>query len=294
MLYILITGINSYIGRSVFNYLMHWSDKYNCTLISLRDNNLNNINFSKYSIIFHVAGMAHADIAHVDNKTKELYYTINTKLAIDTAEKAKQAGCRQFIYMSSSIVYGNSAPIGIDKFITKNTLPHPENFYGDSKLKAEEGILQLSEDTFKICILRAPMIYGKGSKGNYPVLSRLAKKLVLFPDIDNNRSMLFIGNLCAFVKNLIDNNRGGIYWPQNREYVKTSKLVSTIAGISGKKIKLIKGLTPFFKLICHIPGCIGNVVNKVYGNLCYDQSLSFLEGYTPPYSFEESIKETEL
>lgn len=94
--------------------------------------------------------------------------------------------------MSSIIVYGESAKIGEKKVITKDTIPKPASFYGDSKLKAEEGINPLSDDTFKVVILRPPMIYGKGSKGNYPKLAKMATTPFAFPYINNERSMLYI------------------------------------------------------------------------------------------------------
>ncbi|MBO1915018.1 NAD-dependent epimerase/dehydratase family protein, partial [Microvirga sp. 3-52] len=85
------------------------------------------------------------------------------------------------------------------------TTPAPSNFYGDSKLQAENQIKSLNEDSFKVVILRPPMIYGKGSKGNYPKLAKAARKLPVFPNIDNQRSMLHIDNLCEFMKLMIDN-----------------------------------------------------------------------------------------
>ena len=56
------------------------------------------------------------------------------------------------------------------------------------------------------------MIYGKGSKGNYPELSKLAQKLPLFPNIKNERSVLYIENLASFVKLMIDNNENGTFF----------------------------------------------------------------------------------
>ena len=65
----------------------------------------------------------------------------------------------------------------------------PANFYGDSKVKAEEGLQRLEDDSFKVVILRPPMMYGKGSKDNYPLLAKLAQKLPFFPEVENQRSM---------------------------------------------------------------------------------------------------------
>ena len=167
---------------------------------------------------------------------KELYYKVNRDLAIEIAKKAKREGVKQFIFMSSIIVYGSSGRIGERKIIDKDTKPSPVDFYGDSKLQAEKGLRALESDIFKVVILRPPMIYGKGSKGNYPKLSKAARVLPIFPDIDNERSMLHIDNLCEFIKLMIDNEESGVFFPQNKEYVKTSEMVKLIADVQGRKV----------------------------------------------------------
>ena len=133
------------------------------------------VDFSNYDSIFHVSGIAHADIDRVSEEEKQLYYKVNCELAVETAIKAKEQGVKQFIYMSSIIVYGESAPVGKQKIITEQSKPNPTNFYGDSKWKAEKKLKTLADESFAIAIIRPPFIYGKGSKGNYPLLARIAK-----------------------------------------------------------------------------------------------------------------------
>ena len=103
------------------------------------------------------------------------------------------------------------------------------NFYGDSKWQADQKIQALADERFKVVVLRPPMIYGKGSKGNYPQLAKLAGKLPLFPIVHNQRSMLYIENLAQFVKRMIDNEETGVFFPQNEQYINTSDLVQMIA-----------------------------------------------------------------
>ncbi len=262
---ILITGANSYIGTSVEKWLSKFPEKFFINTIDMRDEKWKENDFSSYDVVFHVAGIAHVS---TNPKLKDLYYKVNRDLAIETAIKARDEGVKQFIFMSSIIVYGDSKDAkGI---ITKDTVPVPSNFYGDSKLKAEEGIRTLESDYFKVVILRPPMIYGKGSKGNYPKLAKLAKKLPIFPDIDNQRSMLYIDNLCEFVRLMIENEENGIFFPQNKEYVKTSELVKLIAEVHGKKIILTK----LFNFPLKVIGRLLRLVDKVFGNLVYDKQLS--------------------
>ena len=162
---ILITGANSFIGTSVETYLQeNFPGEYVVDTVDMMDGSWRNKDFSGYDSVFHVAGIAHSDSGKISDEKAKLYYAVNTDLTVETAQKAKADGAKQFVFMSSAIVYGESAPIGKNRVITKDTPTSPENCYGDSKVQAENGIRPLNEDSFKVVILRPPMIYGKGSK----------------------------------------------------------------------------------------------------------------------------------
>ncbi len=287
---ILITGANSYIGISFERYIKeNFPNDYMVDTMDMIDGSWREKDFSGYDSIFHVAGIAHSDNGKINDEKAKLYYAVNTDLTIETAKKAKAEGVKQFIFMSSAIVYGNSAPIGKTKIITKDTPVSPANCYGDSKVQAENGIIPLNDDDFKVVVLRPPMIYGKGSKGNYPVLSKFAQKLPVFPYVKNERSMLYVENLCEFVRLMIRNEEHGIFHPQNAEYSNTSELVKMIADVHGKKVYLIKGFGWLLKMMSHVSG----LVNKAFGSLCYDMRLS---EYICDYricNLGESIQRTE-
>ncbi len=290
MKHVLITGEHSYIGNSFQDYAeTHFKNEFVFDRISVRSEKWKEIDFGEYDCIYDVAGIAHADTGHVSEETKAKYYAVNRDLTIALAEKAKKDGAKQFVFMSSAIVYGNSAPIGVPMIITEETIPEPADFYGDSKLQAEKGILPLSDSNFKVAVLRPPMIYGKGSKGNYPVLSKMAQKLPAFPKVHNCRSMLYIGNLAEFVRLIIQNEESGIFFPQNREYSNTSEMVQMIAAAHGKKMKLVRGTTWGLKLMSHTTG----LVDKAFGNLAYDMPLSEYREDYQKYTLEESVKLTE-
>lgn len=287
---IVITGANSYIGTSFETYIkQNYPDTYEIETLDMLDPNWRQFDFSKFDAVFHVAGIAHADVGHVSEERKQMYYKVNCDLAVETATLAKAAKVKQFIYMSSIIVYGESAPLGKQKLITPDTQPSPANFYGDSKLQADVKLLPLSDDTFKVCILRPPMIYGPNSKGNYQLLSKLAKKLPVFPNIKNQRSMLYVGNLCVFIKECVDQIKEGIYFPQNSEYVSTSQMVKKIAEANGKTIIITSLLNPFVYIASKIPGKIGGLCNKAFGNMVYCKD-TVIDNYT----VEQSILETEI
>lgn len=286
---ILITGANSYIGISFDNYLKSWPDEYLVSTLDMKNASWKETDFSPFDVVFHVAGIAHSDSGKITAEQEKLYKSVNTDLTIETAKKSKKDGVKQFIFMSSIIVYGESAPIGKEKFITKETEPAPTNCYGKSKLQAEIGIQALNADDFNVVILRPPMIYGKDCKGNYLTLSKLAKKLPVFPDVDSQRSMLYIENLCEFVKLMIDNDTMGIFWPQNAEYSNTSKLVKMIAKAHGKGIRLTKAFNWALYLLRPFTG----MVDKAFGNLIYEQSMSVCSQDYNLIRFEESIKRSE-
>ncbi len=296
---VLITGENSYIGNAIAAYLQEYRTNdqetslpaYQVTKISLRDDGWEAQDFSAYDVVLHVAGKAHVDVSAASQEEQESYYRVNAGLVKKVAEKAKQQGVKQFVHFSSVIVYGDSAKVGQTKHITQDTIPAPSNFYGDSKLKGEEELAPLADETFQVAILRLPFVYGKGCKGNYPLLVKLAEKLPVFPDIGNERSMLYIENLTEFVRQIIDKGQGGLFFPQNGEYVTTARMVAQIGQAKGKKVRLVKWLCPLVVLAGKMPGKIGKLADKAFGSLTIDRSLSDLgDNSYRKYSLEESIR----
>lgn len=286
---ILITGAGSFVGTSVQRHLEKWPEKYSVTAVGTKNGEWKEMDFSVFDTVYHVAGLAHSDVGNVSEETKRLYYAVNCDLAIDVANKAKAEGVKQFIFMSSAIVYGDSAPIGKEKMITRNTDYSPANFYGDSKVQAEKGLLPLSDHDFHVVILRCPMIYGKEGKGNFPILEKMAQKMPLFPKIENKRSMLYVGNLAEFVRLMIENEEEGIFWPCNREWSNTSELVKMIAACHGKTVRFVPGFGWALKGMSHLTG----YVNKAFGNLAYERGLGDYKTDYRLYTLEASIKETE-
>lgn len=255
---ILITGANSYIGTSFEKYMEQFGDEYVIDTVDMISDSWKSKDFSGYDCVFHVAGIAHQKETL---KNAHLYYEVNRNLAIATAKKAKRDGVKQFILLSSMSVYGMETGV-----ITKNTVPHPKSHYGKSKLQADEKIVKLNCDKFKVAILRPPMVYGRGCKGNYQKLRKFALTFPIFPDYPNQRSMVYIDNLCEFVKNTIDENRQGLFLPQNAEYVNTSKMVKEIATSNGKYVRLTTIFNPFIRIAPM------GIIKKVFGSLIYDDN----------------------
>jgi UDP-glucose 4-epimerase len=272
---ILITGKYSYIGTSLENWLMREPEKYKVDTIDMKNGEWKEKDFSIYNVVFHVAGIVHVKET-IENQ--DLYYKVNRDLAYETAQKAKQDGVKQFVFLSSMSVYGVDNGV-----IDKNTPLKPKSSYGKSKIEAEILINKLQDDSFTVAILRPPMVYGKECKGNYLRLARFALKTPIFPRINNKRSMIYIDNLSEFVKQLIDNRIGGLFFPQNAEYVNSSEMVRLIAEAHGKKVIMTKLFNPLLKLLNL------STVNKIFGDLVYDETLFVDQKKLNYINFRQSI-----
>jgi UDP-glucose 4-epimerase len=276
---ILITGANSYVGTNVEEWLMKEPDKYYIETLDMKQSNWKDFDFSKFDVVFHVAGIAHIKEA---KKNKEIYYIVNKDLSYETAQKAKSDKVRQFIFLSSMSVYGIDNGV-----IDENTIPNPKSAYGKSKFEAEKLISKLQDESFNVSIIRPPMVYGKGCKGNYPRLVRFVLKTPFFPQINNKRSMIYIDNLSEFIKQVINNHSVGLFFPQNAEYINISEMVSLIAYSHGKKMRFTKVINPILRILKI------DMINKIFGDLVYEMDMSrYIKDYRV-CNFKESINKAE-
>jgi UDP-glucose 4-epimerase len=217
-----------------------------------------------------------------------LYYKVNRDLTIEIAKHAKENGVKQFIFMSSGIVYHASKSLKGD-IKTKDTIPNPNDFYGDSKLKAEIGLHELDSPYFCVTILRPPMIYGPGNKGNLPRLGWLATKTPVFPAWHNKRSMLYVDNLAEFVKQCILRRMRGTFFPQNAEYSDTVEIVRQFAKEHHHKIWISKIFNPFV----WIGSFFLPAIPKMFSDSYYVQEMSKYDFDYQVISFADSIKGVE-
>ena len=278
---VLITGAGSYVGANVENWLKK-DGQFTVDSVDTFGDNWKKADYSQYDVVYHVAGIAHVN---ADPKMEPLYYKVNRDLTIEIARHAKEAGVKQFIFMSSQIVFHESQSLK-SEVLTKDTIPNPNGFYGDSKLQAENGLKELECDTFKVCILRPPMIYGPNSKGNFPRLAKLATKTPIFPAWHNKRSMLFIDNLGEFVKQAILRQLSGTFYPQNRELADTVEIIRFFAKKAGHKVWITKLLNPFVWL----GSFVLQPINKMFATYYYDPSMSQMDFDYQLVSFEDSLE----
>ena len=286
---ILITGAGSYVGESVKNYMLANGD-YQIDAVDTMGPSTGSgqapywkeVDLSQYDVVYHVAGIAHVN---ADPKMEALYYKVNRDLTIEVAKHAKTDGVKQFIFMSSQIVFHESQSLKTE-VLTSETKENPNGFYGDSKLQAENGIKPLADQNFKVCILRPCMIYGPNAKGNFPRLAKLGAKVPVFPAWHNKRSMLYIDNLAEFVKQCVDRELEGTFYPQNREQADTVEIIRFFAKAAGHKVWITKLLNPFVWL----GSFVLQPINKMFATYYYDPAMSKYDFEYQLVSFEESLK----
>ncbi len=285
---VLITGAGSYVGESVKKYILSTSTDFEIDSVDTMSDAWKQTDFSKYDVVYHVAGIAHVN---ADPKMEPLYYKVNRDLTIEIAKRAKESGVKQFIFMSSQIVFHESQSL-MTEVLTKETKPNPNGFYGDSKLQAEKGLWELAPqaplkgDAMKICILRPCMIYGPNAKGNFPRLAKLATKVPVFPAWHNKRSMLYIDNLAEFVKQAIERELEGTFYPQNREQADTVEIIRYFAKAAGHKVWITKLFNPFVWL----GSFVLQPINKMFATYYYDPEMSKMDFDYQLVSFDESLK----
>ena len=282
---ILITGKGSYLGNSLKAYLEAFGDCYQVDCLSLRSGDWKEQSFRGYDAVYHTAAIVHQPRSKDAPGELARYRAVNCDLAVDAAKKAKAEGVRQFVFLSTMAVYGLTAAFGKTVTITAQTPTAPTDNYGLSKLEAEQALLALEGPDFRVAILRPPMIYGKDCKGNFRSLVSFARRLPFFPKVPNQRSMLYVGSLNRLVQQIIDREDRGIFCPQDPEYVNTSAMVQAIAAAQGKHLVLVPGFSWAFHLLRHLTGA----VDKAFGSLVYDKSLSELEEDYRIASFPDSV-----
>ena len=286
---ILITGAGSYVGENVRKYIMQTAgDQFVIDAVDTFGDNWKKADFSQYDVVYHVAG-----IAEVNGKKgmEQLYYKVNTDLTIEIAKHAQANGVKQFIFMSSMIVYKETQSLK-GNIITPESMPAPNGVYGDSKLKAEEGLKDVAKGKgrMKVCILRPPMIYGPNSKSNLVRLGKLGTKVPFFPNWRNKRSMLYIDNLGEFVKQAVLRELEGTFYPQNRELSATVDIIRFFAKAAGHRIWITKLLNPFVWL----GSFVLQPINKMFADSYYVPEMSEYGFEYQIVSFEESLKKIEI
>lgn len=285
---IVITGVNGYVSNSLRKWLI--DNGYNNSgikLLSLKDDNWKRSLLSGVDVIIHCAALVHQ--LKKDLPLEE-YERVNTKLTIDLASKAKEDGVKQFIFMSTKGVYGLKKNCFHEVVIDENTPVKPFKKYGFSKYKAEQVLRELQNDSFKVAIIRAPFIYGKGCPGNYQSLRKVVLRYRIVPKISSRISFLYIDNLCELIRQIIEQKREGLYMPQNLPVHSSSEMALLIAHYNHKRVVYTSLMNPLVRVASLFVGRI----NSAFGSSHYAEQMSVIDGIDYQIvGFEESIRLTE-
>lgn len=279
---ILVTGKNSFIGNVFAAHIAESGADHTVDMLSVRGDQWKNIDFSKYDCVVHAAGIAH--VGYKDEMAAE-YMAVNRDLTLKIAGNAREAGVKQFIFLSSIIIYGPAACAGHTRRITADTDPMPENAYGKSKLEAEEGLRKLENADFKVAILRLPMVYGKGSRGNYSLIAKYAGMLPIFPSIGGERSAIYVENLAEFIRIAVEKCASGTFYPTDAINVTTPLLLTSVRRAMGKKTRLSPLFNPLVRLIGKT-----SIACRVFGGIAYSEELTASEWNYRIYDLDSATK----
>lgn len=275
---LLITGSNGFVGSY---FIDNYKNKDDIKTFSFLKDDINTLDCSNMDVVFHLSALVH----QMSGASAEEYENINVSQTLLLAKRAKESGVKQFVFMSTVKVYGEETT---SKY-TENSICNPEDEYGKSKLKAEKLLLELESENFRVSIIRTPIIYGYGVKANIKNLVNLVNKVSILPfgKIENKRSMVYIGNLCHLVDEVISQQKTGIFLASDDEPLSTSKLIKLISKNLDKKIYLIK--IPFFETLLKI--LKPSFHKRLYGSLEVDNSITKQKlNLSNPYSVEEGIR----
>lgn len=282
---VMLVGVGGYIGGKFTEYIQKNYPDWQIDAVDSMNRKWVDADFTGYDAVYNVSGLAHANARQ---GTEEQYYAVNGQLPIDVAMKAKAEGVPMFVQMSSMVVYGDMSELGEEKNIYEDTIPEEPTIYGKSKMMAERGLQKLVDDTFQVAIMRPPLIYSEYARDNFPRLVNFAKKMPIFPKLKNQQSMVYVDNLCELIHLIIENNKGGIYYPQQECYIETSKIVKDIADAVGNKMWQTKIFNLFLKLFSKWEKLA--FIHKAFGSITYDMSISnHFDGKYRVVSYQESI-----
>lgn len=282
---LMITGASGFIGT---NFIERYNDRYNIVPVDLLKIKPEEIEFKNVDAVLHLAALVH----QMNGASREKYFEINTELTRKVAEAAKKNKVKHFVFYSTVKVYGYDGDLCNHKFILNEYSPcNPTNdSYGESKWEAEKILREMESDNFIVSVIRPPMVYGKGVKGNMESLIKLVKKLPILPFnyTKNRRSFVNIDNLLYLTSLVIDKEKEGIFLPLDEKPLSLKEMIEGIE--EGLKIKRIKipMIEPFFWVLTKIKP---NIMVRLYGSLQFDNSETREKiEYIPLVSYEEGIK----
>ncbi len=309
MNHLLITGATGFIGSHLLPILR--AQDYQITATSRREISLDKIKMvqieqidgltdwsyplSGVEVVIHLAARAHILKDTAADREAE-FFQVNTQGTINLVKQAITAGVKHFILISS---IGAMATLSPEK-LNERSSSHPDTPYGRSKKAAEEGLIELAnQSTMNWTILRPTLVYGPGNPGNMERLIKLVKLGLPLPlgGIKNQRSFLYVGNLVEAIAVIINNPKafGEIFLLSDGQDVSTPELIGYIAKYLGKPCQLFPVPSTLLSGLGWIGKTIFNqtAIERLIGSLAVDnQYIQSTLDWSIPYTLEQGLERT--
>ncbi|WP_413287803.1 NAD-dependent epimerase/dehydratase family protein [Bdellovibrio sp. HCB337] len=282
---VLLTGASGFVGG---RFMKDQGQHFEIQTVDLRKSTPESLDMSGIHSIVHCAALVH----QMQGAPEEKYFDINTELTRRLAQRAKDQGVKQFIFLSTAHVFGDSGTLkNPAPSLNEGTPCHPKDAYGRSKLEAEKNLLEMKSENFVVTIIRPPMVYGKGAKGNLLALAKLVRVAPFLPlkYTLNQRSVIYVGNLCHFIGLAIQAKKSGIFLPQDPQPLSIAELVDGIAKAMDKKTHLFALPFFFYRILFN---AVPSISLRLFGSLALDSKGSNTAlNYKAPYSTQEGLRD---
>jgi nucleoside-diphosphate-sugar epimerase len=249
-------------------------------------------NLKNIDVVIHLAGRAHI-LKEVAAYPYQEFESINVDATKNLALQAAMNGAKRFIFVSSIGVNGNQTSIPYNE----SQVPNPQELYAISKKKAEDELWNIAKKTdLEVVIIRPPLVYGNGAKGNFEKLTKLCSHKIPLPlgAIHNKRSLIYVENLVDFIILCINHPKAAneTFVISDDDDVSTSDLIRSTIETKGKKALLIPIPQNMLYTLLKLIGK-KDLYIKLCGNLQVDISKAkTLLGWKPPFSFKDGIART--
>lgn len=281
---LMITGASGFIGS---NFIKKYENEYNIIPVCLIKNKPEDLDYTGVDTILHLAALVH----QMEGAPEERYFEVNTELTRRLAIAAKEKDVKHFVFYSTVKVYGFDGELNNHDFIlTENSPCNPNDPYGASKYEAEKILNSLQDENFKVAMVRPPMVYGEGVKGNMLSLMKLINILPIIPFncSNNKRSVISTENLLYMTHLIIKNEADGVYLGTEGNPISIKEIAESIEKGLGKKKINIKLPNFIFTLLTKIKP---NIMVRLYGTLAFKQKDNYNKiGYKPKDSMDNQIK----
>lgn len=229
-------------------------------------------------VFIHLAALAHAD-----STDEEQVYAVNRDLAVNAAQAAKSAGYRQFVFLSSALVWGCTL-----ECVSRSTPENPDTVYGRAKLEAERAIISLESSSFCVTIVRPPLVYGPGVKGN---LSKFLKAVHTWPlcplgVTDNRRTMVNLDNLCELLLHLSEHNASGTFCAVDGPPVSSYDVLRLMTERMPRHARLFP-MPRLLRSLLQIGAPA--TARRLLGSFVVEDDSAERVGFTPSYTMEQGF-----